>query len=151
MEYQDYELREYERLEKDLEETQARLTSRRKALADAGLSAFEGIQELEFAEYCSLVDRWCCKVARNEGYKEVAGRKLTLAEKRIKIAESADLGERFERASWIGLFLKEVGSAQMQLDELLGLAESAIRGLEPSKRWWYSKRVEWEEKSLEIP
>ena len=57
MEYEDYELLEYERLEKDLEETQARLTSRRKALADVGFSAFEGIQELEFAEYCSLVDR----------------------------------------------------------------------------------------------
>ena len=151
IEYQDYELLEYERLEKDLEQTQARLTSRRKALADAGLSAFEGIQEFEFAEYCSLADRWCCKVARTEGYKEAAGRKLTLAEKRMKIAESVDLGERFERASWIGIFLKEVESAQMRLDDLLDLAESAIRGLEPFKRWWYAKRVEWEENSLEIP
>ncbi len=58
----------------------------------------------------------------------MVGRKLTLTEKRMKIAESADLGERFERASWIGIFLKGVESAQMRLDELLDLAESAIRG-----------------------
>lgn len=35
MEYQDHELREYEHLEKDLKETQTRLVSRRKALAEA--------------------------------------------------------------------------------------------------------------------
>ena len=81
----------------------------------------------------------------------MAGRKLTLAEKRMKTAESADLRERFERTSWIRIFLKEVESAQMRLDDLLDLAGGAIRGLEPFKRWWYAKRVEWEEKSLEIP
>ena len=69
----------------------------------------------------------------------------------MKIAESGDLGEWFKRASWVRLFLKEVESAQMRLDELQGLAESAMRDLEPYKRWWYAKRVEWEEKSLEIP
>lgn len=151
MEYQDYELREYERFLKDFKEARARLISRRKTLADAGLSAFEGIQELQFASYYSLVQEWCCSVARTEGYKELAGRKLRLAEKRMKVAESANLGEWFERASWIGLFLKEVESAQVRLDESQRLAESALRDLEPYKRWWYAKLVEWEEERLEIP
>lgn len=65
MEYQDYELRRQD------------------------FPHFEGVQELEFAKYYSLVDEWCCKVARAEGYKELE----RLAEKRMKIAESADLGK----------------------------------------------------------
>jgi hypothetical protein len=43
MKYQDYELRTYERFEQDLKETQTRLMFRREALAEAGVSTFEGI------------------------------------------------------------------------------------------------------------
>ena len=110
MEYQDYELREYERLEKDFKGTQERLISRRKILAEAGLSAFEGIQELEFASYYCLAIECGSEEAKAENKEKLAERKLRLAEKRLKAAESDNLEERVERASWVKLFLKEVES-----------------------------------------
>ena len=149
MEYQDYEFREYERLEKDLNETQERLASNRKMLAEAGVSAFEGIQELEFGSYYSLVLEWGGKEAKAEREVELAKRKLRLAEKRLKIAESDDLGERVERATWVGLFLKQVESAQVRLAELQYVAENAERDLEPFNRWLQTRHVEWYEKGGE--
>jgi len=149
MEYQDYELWEYERLEKDLEETQERLASRRKTLAEAGLSAFEGIQELEFASYYSLAIECGGEEAKAENKKKLAERKLRLAEKRLKAAQSDDLGERVERATWVRLFLREVESAQLRLDKLQRLAENAKRDLEPFKRWLQARHNEWDEFSEE--
>lgn len=149
MEYQDYELREYERFEQDLKETQARLVSRREVLAEAGLSAFEGIQELEFASYYSLAIECGREEARADKKKKSAEQKLRLAEKRLKAAESDDLGERVERATWIGLFLKEVESAQMRLDELQRLAEDAKCDVEPFNRWFQARQMEWDEFSEE--
>ena len=151
MEYQDYELREYERLEKDLEETQARLASRRKVLAGAGLSAFEGIQELDFAKYYSLAIERGSEEGKAEDKQELAERKLRLAEKRLKAAESDDLGERVERANWVRLFLKEVESAQTQLGELQRLSEDVKRDLEPFNRWLQARHNEWERMRLEGP
>lgn len=81
MEYQDYELRTYERLEKDLEGTQERLESRRKILAEAGIPAFEGIQELEFASYYSLALKCSGEEGKAKNEEELAERKLRLAEK----------------------------------------------------------------------
>ena len=143
MEYQDYELRTYERFEQDLKETQTRLASRRKALAEAGIPAFEGIQELEFANYYSLAIECGREEGKAERKMKSTEQKLRLAEKRLKIAESDDLRERVERAIWIGLFLKEVESAQMRLDELQRLAEDAKCELEPYSRWWQAKQMEW--------
>lgn len=137
MEYQDYELRTYERLEKDLEGTQERLESRRKILAEAGIPAFEGIQELEFASYYSLALKCSGEEGKAKNEEELAERKLRLAEKRLKAAESDDLGERVERDIWVGLFLKDVESAQVRLDELQRLVEDAERELAPS--WWWVK------------
>lgn len=134
MEYQDYELRDIERFEQNLTETQARLVSRREALAKAGILAFEGIQELEFASYYSLAIECGNEEARARKKMESAERKLRLAEKRLKAAESDDLGDRVERATWIGLFLKEVESAQMRLHELQRLAEDAKCDAEPFDR-----------------
>ena len=149
MEYQDYELRTYEGLEQYLKETQARLASRREALAEAGISAFEGIQELGFANFYSLA----IESRREEGKAgqkmKSAEQKLKLAGKRLRTAESEDLGERFERATWIGLFLKEVKSTQMRLDELQRLAEDAKRELEPYSRWFQARQMEWQEMRLE--
>ncbi|KAL9017488.1 MAG: hypothetical protein Q9185_005201 [Variospora sp. 1 TL-2023] len=122
IEYQDYELRTYERLEKAFKEAQERLASRRKALAEAGISAFEGIEELEFAK------------------------------KRLKAAGSDDLGgENVERATWGRLFLKEVEIAKIRMDELQRLAEDATRELEPYKKWFYGRRIEWGNKEFEDP
>lgn len=149
MEYQDYELLTYERFEQDLKETQARLVSRREALAEAGISAFEGIQELEFANYYSLAIECGREEAKAKKKMKSAELKLRLAEKRLKAAESDDLGERVERVTWIGLFLKEVESAQMRLDELQRLAEDAKCELEPFDRWFQARRMEWAEFSEE--
>lgn len=151
MEYQDYELREYERLEMDLMETQAQLASRRRALAEAGVSAFEGIQELDFANYYNLAIECGGEEAKAQNREKLAERKLRLAEKRSKVAESDDLGEKVERATWVGLFLEEVESAQMRLDNLQRLAKNAQSDLEPFNRWLQARHNEWEEKTLEVP
>lgn len=98
MEYQDYELRTYEHFEQDLKETQTRLASRREALTEAGIPAFEGIQELEFAKYYSLATECGREEAKAEEKMKSAQQKLRLAEKRLRAAESDDLGERVERA-----------------------------------------------------
>lgn len=151
MEYQDYELRTYERFEQDLKETQARLASRREALAEAGISAFKGIQELEFANYYSLAIECGREEAKARKKMKSAERKLRLAGKRLKAAESDDLGERVQRATWIGLFLKEVESAQMRLDELQRLAEDAKCESEPYSRWFQARQMGWQEMRLEDP
>lgn len=151
MEYQDYELRTYERFEQDLKETQARLASRREALAEAGISAFKGIQELEFANYYSLAIECGREEAKARKKMKSAERKLRLARKRLKAAESDGLGERVQRATWIGLFLKKVESAQMRLDELQRLAEDAKCESEPYSRWFQARQMEWQEMRLEDP
>lgn len=151
MEYQDYELREYERLEKDFKEAQARLASRRKALAEAGISAFEEIQELEFASYYSLAVQCSGEEGKVKKKEKLAERKLRLAEKRLKVAESDDLGEMVEKATWVALFLKEVESTQLRVDELQHLAENAKRELEPFEIWLQARHNEWGEKRLEDP
>ncbi|KAI4288699.1 MAG: hypothetical protein L6R35_002035 [Caloplaca aegaea] len=151
MEYQDYELRTYERLEKDFKDAQERLASRRKALAEAGISAFEGVQELGFASEYSLTIEWNKEKFRAEKREELAERKLRLAEKRLKAAGLDDLGESVERATWERLFLKEVESAQIRMDELQRLAEDATRELEPYNRWFYGRRIEWGKKEFEDP
>ncbi|KAL9606106.1 MAG: hypothetical protein Q9179_000732 [Wetmoreana sp. 5 TL-2023] len=151
MEYQDYELRTYERLAKDLEETQARLASRRKLLKEAGISAFEGIQELEFARYYSLAIECSGEKGKAEKKEKLAQRKLRLAEKRLEAAESDNLGESVERATWVRLFLKEVEATRRRLDELQRVAENAKRELEPYRRWFQARRIEWAEKRKEDP
>jgi len=120
-------------------------------LAKAGISTFEGIQELEFASYYSLAIECGREEAKVESKEELAERKLRLAEKRLKAAESDDLGERVERATWVALFLKEVESTQPRLDELQRLADNAKRNLEPFKRWLQARHNEWGEKRLEDP
>lgn len=49
------------------------------------------------------------------------------------------------------MFLKEVESAQMRLDELQRLAEDAKCELEPYSRWFQARQMEWEEMRLEDP
>lgn len=146
MEYQDYELRTYERLQKDFKEAQERLASRRKALAEAGISAFEGMQELEFASYYSLILECSNEEARADKKEKLAERTLRLAEKRLKAAGSDDLGESVERATWVKLFLKEVESAQIRMDELQCLAEDAEREAEPYNTWFHERQFVWGEK-----
>lgn len=118
-------------------------------MAEAGLSAFEGVQEFDFGKYYSLAIEWDGKEAKAENKKKLAERKLKLAEKRLKAAESDDLGERVERATWIRLFLKEAESAQMRLDDLQLLAEDAKRDLEPFNKWLQARHNEWDEFSEE--
>ena len=81
MEYQDYKLRMYEHFEQDLKEIKARLAFRRKALAEARILAFEGIQELEFANYYSLAIECGREEAKAKKKKKSAKQKLRLAEK----------------------------------------------------------------------
>ncbi|KAI9784909.1 MAG: hypothetical protein M1835_003472 [Candelina submexicana] len=151
MEYQDYELREYERLEKKFKEAQAQLASRRIALAEVGVSAFEGVQELEFASYYSLAVKCSGEEGRAEKAEQSAERKLRLAGKRLKAAESDDLGESVERVTWVNLFLKEFESTQIRLDGLQRLAGDARRESEPFERWLQARHIEWGEKRLEGP
>ena len=150
MKYQNYELRIYEGLQKDFEEAQERLASRRKALAEAGISAFEEVQKLEFASYYSLILESSSEEGGAEKKVKSAERQLRLAETRLKAAESDDLGESVERATWVRLFRNEVESAQMRMDELQRLAEDAKRELEPEDGWFY-EWVELGKNRLEDP
>ena len=79
----------------------------------------------------------------------MVGRKLTLTEKRMKIAESADLGERFERASWIGIFLKGVESAQMRITRFS--RERHTRILSRLRDGGMRNALNGKKKALEIP
>ena len=139
MEYQDYELLTYERLEKDIMETQARLVSRRMSLAEAGLSAFEEFQELEFGHYYGLAVKHSSEEGKAKKKENLAERKLRLAEERLKTAELNNLGERIERAAWIRLFQDEVERVKMPLDELQRLAEDARRDVMPYRIWVHAK------------
>ncbi|KAK4964347.1 hypothetical protein LTR28_003821, partial [Elasticomyces elasticus] len=118
MEYQDYELRRYEALQRDLEEAQMALTSRRKVLAEAGLSTYEGVQELDFGCYVGLN----MEHGREEGpardKEMLAKRKLELAESRLKAAESDDLGDTVERGTWIRWFQEQAETAQIRLNAI---------------------------------
>lgn len=111
MEYQDYELRTHERLEKGFKDAQAQSASRRQALAETGIWAFEGIQGLEFASYYSLAIECSGEEGKAKKKEKLAERKLRLAERRLKTGESKDLGKSVERATWVALFLKEVESS----------------------------------------
>lgn len=99
MGYQDYELRRYESLEEDYKKAQTRVVELRKELADAGLSAYEEIQELEFDIFYAM------SAERSKGNSDAwdkslsADRKLELAESKLKAAESDDLGDRIGRAA----------------------------------------------------
>ena len=143
MEYQDYEISKYERWEKDLEEVQEGLVSRRQAMAQAGISVFEGNQELDFANYLELNIKCSGDEAKAKCQKGLAQRKLRFAEQKLQAAESDDLGERVERAMWDRLFLKEVESAQIRLEGLQHLAENAKRDFEPFKLWFQASQIEW--------
>ena len=151
MEYQDYELGRYENLEKDLTETQAQLMFRRKALAEAGFSAFEEFQELEFGHYYGLAVKHSSEEGKAKKKENLAERKLKLVEERLKTAESDDLGEMVGRATWEERFLKEVESAKMRVDDLQRLYKSAKRETEPFHNWWNAKRKEWTEERLDNP
>ncbi|KAI9779204.1 MAG: hypothetical protein M1816_003644 [Peltula sp. TS41687] len=119
MEYQDHQHQIYESFEKDLEEAQAQLKSRKKALAEAGVPGFEAVQELDnFATYYSLAVENGNEESKAWDKMTLAKQKLRVAETRLKTAQLEDLGETVERATWIGLFLKEVQSARIRLDEI---------------------------------
>lgn len=149
MEYQDYELRTHERLQKDSEEALVRLASRRQALAEAGISALKGIQELEFASYYSLAIECGREEAKAENKEKLAERNLRLAERRLKAVESEDLGEMVERATWVTLFHEEVQCAQTRFDKLQILANNAKRDFEPFNNWLESRHNEWDRGSEE--
>jgi len=142
MEYQDYELRLRENFQKSIEQTQTRLASNRKKLAEAGISAFEGIQELEFAGFYSKCLRCDGEEFEAEKEKQSAELKLRLAEKRLDAARSSDLGETVERAAWIRLFQMEFESAQTRLNETHRLYEEVSCVLSPYNAYVYLKSNE---------
>ena len=99
IEYQDYKLQIYKRLEKDYNEAEAQLVSRWKALIKAGLSAFKGIQELDFTTNYSLSIKYSREKGKAERREESAEQKLRLTETKLKAAESDDLGEMVKRTT----------------------------------------------------
>ena len=146
MEYQHYKLGGYEALKIRLKEVQEELASRRKLLAEAGYSAWEEIEELEFGQYLGMTFEWREKHAKAEGNKELAERKFSMAKKRLEAAQSQELGEKVERDRWIDVFVEELESQRTRLDELQRLADEAKRDAEPYNQWWDAKINEWEAK-----
>ena len=149
MEYQDYELRHGESMERDLAEAQAQLASKRKPLVEAGLSAFEEFTDFEFNVWYDLAVKNSSEEGKAEEQKNLAKRKLRLAEERLKTAESDDLGERVERVTWEGLFLKEVESAKMRVNSLQHLYVDAKRKTERFHTRWIAIREVWAEEDEE--
>ena len=149
IEYQDYELREYERLKRNLEKAQARLICERKLLTNTEISILEEIQKLNFASFYGLVMKWDGKKAQAENKQRLTKRKLRLTEKRLKTAESNDLRERIDKAIWMRVFLRKVKATKMRLDKLQCVTEDAKRELEPHSRWLQGRHNEWDEFSEE--
>ncbi|KAI9889401.1 MAG: hypothetical protein M1814_005337 [Vezdaea aestivalis] len=146
MEYQNYKLMKYERLEDSLKESQGELISCRKALAEEGYSAFEEIEDIEFGKYYGMCLDWSEKEGEKERKEELAKWKLKVAKTRLEVAQSEELGEMVERDCWIGWFEKEVISQQTRMDELQRLADEAKRDVEPYNQWFDAKSKEWDEK-----
>lgn len=96
MEYQDYELRDYEGLEEGLKEAQERLTSKRRTLAEEGYSAFEEIEDIEFGKSFGMTRDWGSKDGKAKTKQELAERKLSVAKTRLEAANSEELGEMIE-------------------------------------------------------
>ena len=119
MEYQDIKYQGIEDFEKSIERAHQKVESTQKALEEAGLPGYEGVFDpTSFANHYGL-----CVESNNEETRALrkrimVERDLKLAEKRLKVAQSDDLGDTVERAVWIGLFLKDVHSARITLDEV---------------------------------
>ncbi|KAI9675745.1 MAG: hypothetical protein M1817_001112 [Caeruleum heppii] len=152
MEYQDVQIRHYERLKKEVEEAQTRLESSQRALVEAGVPGVEGLDELDnFGVYYGLTVELGSEKSKARKTTELAEQKLRLAEKRLETSLSNDLGDKVERAAWVRLFMKEFESAQVQLDKFQGLEISAKRDLEPFNEWFQAKQMEWEKQRSKRP
>ncbi|KAA6411556.1 MAG: hypothetical protein FRX48_04836 [Lasallia pustulata] len=120
MEYQDYEYQGYESFEKDIEGAQAQLESRQKALTEAELPGFEGVYEPgNFGTRYAMAIEHHREDQKAWDKRLLAERELELAEKRLKAAQSDELGETVKRSPWIRLFLEDAQSARMQQDKIL--------------------------------
>ena len=150
MKYQNYKLQTFKHFKQDFKKTQTRLVSKWKTLSKTGISTFEKIQKLEFANFYSLIIECGNKEGRAEKKKSTEQR-LKLAEKRLNAAKSNHLKKRVERNVWIGLFLKEIESAQMRLNELQRLTENAKCDVEPFKRWFQARQMKWQDMRLKGP
>ena len=61
---------------------------------------------------------------------------------RVFDSELDNLRKRVGRTTWEGLFLKEIESAKMRVDDLQRLYEDAKRESEPFHNWWKAKQKE---------
>lgn len=89
---------------------------RRKAVADAGLTAHEDISAFDFGGILRL--NLAHGGDQGPALTELmqARRKLELAESRLKAARSDDLGDIVERGAWVRWFQEQIDAAQAQLD-----------------------------------
>ena len=106
----------YEHYERDLEKAQAALITRRETAAEAGLSAYEGVQELNFGGYFGLNTEYGAEEGPAWTKYGLAVEKLEMAESKLKVAESDNLGDTVERVTWIRLFHEEAEAAQIRLN-----------------------------------
>ena len=128
IEYQDFELQQFELLETDVANAQAKLVSSRKALADAGLPTHDDIQEVELGTVHLLRAELNTKKDELLTSCMVAKEMLSLAECRLKAAESNDLGEHVYRTQWIQMFKEEVKAAQIRLDAIPREGANSLSG-----------------------
>ena len=145
MEYQNYELQNYEILEKGLKESQEELASYRKALAEEGYSAFEEIENIEFGKYYGMTLDWGSKKAKAKTKWELAERKLRVAKARSD-AVQLEQSEEIERDRWIGWFEKELISRRTKMKKLKPLADKARRDVVPYEQWFNARIKEFDVK-----
>ncbi|KAI9844978.1 MAG: hypothetical protein M1837_005122 [Sclerophora amabilis] len=125
MEYQDYEYQGIETFEKKIEGAHREVESAQKALEEAGLPGFPGsFDPNNFSDRCAMCTESNQEESMAVGRRVTAERELALAQKRLKVAQSDQLGEEVERAAWIRLFLEDVQSSQIRLD---GVPNSGYR------------------------
>ncbi len=151
MEYQDYELQKYEAYEKQLELFQKNLAAAHDELSKIRGSVLEDVPKLASGGFFTSAFSHNSENARIVKERELAERKLRIAEKRLEVAESIAPAESVKRATWVALFSETVDSKKLQVDESKRLVEIAENELKPLEVWFQSKRNEWIKERKENP
>ena len=118
-EYQDLQLQTVERLEKEIEEAQAKVQSTHQAADEAGVPGSDGIFDPDsFGSQLALSGQSNDEEANAVTRRISAQEASNLAKTRLMVAQSDHFGETIGRAEWIKLFLEHVEAAQNRLDEV---------------------------------
>ncbi|KAG8530167.1 uncharacterized protein KY384_005650 [Bacidia gigantensis] len=147
LEYQDFELRAHERLERGLAETGERLLSNREIAQGAGVLVVRpGRVGADYHCYESIDE--VKRKEDEESRKEVlAEPKLQLAEKRLQIAESKIRHRTIDQTTWIKLSEEGIAPARVLWADAVRKAQILDREWRSLDTWTTSRLMELEASS----